>query len=302
MNAPTQLDPLAVATNLIAHTEPQPAAAEPIRDKAQRIFDPAIFRARPDGSAFLNQHGFFMPASRKRGLGLRTLAQIASAQPGAPPVPPAPVPTPPVPVPGPSVPVPSPNPGGPGIGDLPKTSAASAASAPQAWTEAEKAAAGAIPPQSDPSAASAQPGGATAQANAELIDSTEDAAEVWTRATYFGVGMLFKMPEESTPSKAEHEQLRRVAAAYLRSLGFKGSARVAVLLAFAAYLLRFVNKPAAAAKVQAWAVSWKAWLLKKPPAPQSTAAAAAARSPAPSSPRAPSLSPALTSFSERPAA
>ena len=293
MNPPTLIDPAKDAADLIgalpAAPQPAPAAvpsepaapltvtAEPMAappvDRFGHLFRPGFHRTNVDGSPFRGKKGQFMPRGGSR-------SPQAAAQPAATAEPqPQPVPT--------AQPVQS----------APVTPPITEPAAP-AWTDAQRAAAAepAAPAAGSPAAVAA----ATAQA--EIIDSSDDAAEVIALAGFFIIGVIFGAPEEATPPAGEQAHLIKINAALIRSTGWKGSAWWAAGLSWAAYLLRFLRKPVAAAQVQKWVAEIRA----KSPAPDVFGAAvvtAIVNQPKPATaPAAPQAAPTFSGqFIERPA-
>ena len=135
-----------------------------------------------------------------------------------------------------------------------------------AWSAEDKAESSGAPAPADPQKNEASAGGPTqAEATANANDASNDAAEVATRALYFTVGSLINSMDEATPTAAEHENFRLSAAAYFRTLGWKGTALTCFVLRVLAYLLNVAQKPAAAAKVKEWLAEFRA--KKKAPRP-----------------------------------
>jgi len=231
MDTPQLLDPATVAAELIGkpeaapqplalpQTAPEAEALSPFVDKSGNRYRPGFHRANPDGSPFLNRFGNLMPAPKARKPKAET-ALPAESQPKPEPQPPAPV--------------------------QPETKpeAVKPPSAP-AWTEAERTAAAAP-------VAPAVTTAPAAQAEVEVYDSSDDAAEVIALAIFFLIGILFGAPEEATPADGEQKKLVKITAGLIRTTGWKGSAWWAAGLSWSAYLLRFLRKPKAAAKVQGW--------------------------------------------------
>jgi hypothetical protein len=71
-------------------------------------------------------------------------------------------------------------------------------------------------------------------------------------------GVVFDAPEDCTPPLAEHKNMVRAVAAYVRARGWHIAAGFGLALMFAAYLLRIARKPRPAAKVRAWFSSSRA--------------------------------------------
>ncbi|MBW7895163.1 MAG: hypothetical protein H3C27_08615 [Opitutaceae bacterium] len=121
-----------------------------------------------------------------------------------------------------------------------------------------KAAAGAasagsfIPSEVPPEPAPSEPETKAPSANAEVVDHADDAAEVVCRAAQFTAGIALDAPEDCTPAPAEHANMRRATAGYIRAKGWEASAGVALLLVFAAWLLRIGSKPKPQAKIKGW--------------------------------------------------
>lgn len=90
------------------------------------------------------------------------------------------------------------------------------------------------------------------EAHAEIVDHSEDAAEVVCRAAQFGAGMVLDAPEDVTPAPAEHKSMTKATAAYIRTKGWQATAGVALFLVFAAWILRIANKPRPREKIRGW--------------------------------------------------
>ena len=121
-----------------------------------------------------------------------------------------------------------------------------------AWSAADKATA-AAQPEPEPGQTAAQP----APAQQTGPDTSEAAAEVFCRGLYAVLGFALECPEDVTPGKAEHDNMQRATAAYIRAKGWTATAGWGVLLMFAAYLLRLITRPGPSAKVKAWLADWK---------------------------------------------
>ena len=233
MDTPTVLSPDAVAAELLGAqpATPQPTApVQPATEPAPRgqplsAFRKGFHRENPDGSPFRNRYGNFMPRGGRKSSPSAVAVSDTAPQPTAP-IQPVTEPT-------------------AGTVPAPVSEAASQVSAPEkpAWSAAERAAAAstAVPVDSVP-----------ANAQQAEIDTSADAAEVAAEALFFCVGAIFNAHDEATPAKPEAEKLVRVLAAWIRSTGWRGTAGICALLAVVAYLLRFLRKPKASAKVQDW--------------------------------------------------
>ncbi len=125
------------------------------------------------------------------------------------------------------------------------------------WSSAEKTAASAPPPVVDEKKKE-EPAAAAPTSHADISDNSDDASEVFCRAIYTVTGFAFDAPAECQPRPAEHDNMRRAFAAYLRSKGWKSSAGVGIVLMLAAYLLRVLGKPVPAAKLKSWFADWRA--------------------------------------------
>lgn len=134
-----------------------------------------------------------------------------------------------------------------------------------------------VPPAEQPAAAERAP-----DAHAEIVDHSEDAAEVVCRAAQFGAGIVLDAPEDVTPAPAEHKSMTKATAAYIRTKGWQATAGVALFLVFAAWILRVVNKPRPREKIRGWLK-----LDGQPagPSPASQADAAPSKSTAADAPR-----------------
>lgn len=110
-----------------------------------------------------------------------------------------------------------------------------------------------IPPQPPPPPESAaQPPPKSEASSAQAVDHSEDAGEVLCSAVEVAAGVIFDAPEDCTPPVAEHKNMVRAVAAYVRSRGWHIAAGLGVGLMFAAYLLRVVRKPKPGAKLRSW--------------------------------------------------
>jgi membrane-bound lytic murein transglycosylase B len=94
-------------------------------------------------------------------------------------------------------------------------------------------------------------------------------------------GIAFDSPEDCTPPAAEHANMVRAVAAYLRAKGWQAAAGVGILLMFGAYLLRVLRKPKPQAKVREWFSA--ATRARDVTPPEARPAPAAPRQPSPSS-------------------
>jgi hypothetical protein len=233
MNEPLLLDPGTVADDLLSsptiepktETELPKPSVEGAKDPAGRVFDPARYRSRPDGTPFLNKQGYFMPRGGRKP---------SSSTPQPPPAAdPGPVATP----------APEPE--------------------KSAWDATERASAAGetLPPVATPGdpaqAPGAPPNGPNPSAQT-IADTSEDAAELGTRTLYFTVGCVFGSMDEANPEKLEHENLRSALAAYIRTLGWKGTAGTLAFVRVAAYVLKVARKPKGAETVKKWMADFKA--------------------------------------------
>ena len=232
MNEPTLLDPSRVASELmvgvaspapaapvVTFQEPTPPAASRSALRDKRPFDAARFKSNADGSPFVNRAGFYMPKGGKgaHGSAAAPAAEVAPAS-------------------------------APAVESAPAAAPAPVSAAPSApaWSEAEKAAAA----QSVP--AEAVPGSGAVPDPDITVDHSADAAEAICGGAYLIAGVTFDASEDATPGKQEHENLRNVTAAWIRSTGWKGGPLAGMLLGWAAYLMRLVRKPKPAAKMREW--------------------------------------------------
>lgn len=154
----------------------------------------------------------------------------------------------------------SPRPAEPVRSDLPPA-------AETAWSAEERAAAeapGGFPPPEAAAAAS------------EPVDRSTDAAEAVTSALYLVMGAVTGAPDEAVPTAAEHSQLCRSVAAYIRSTGWNGGPLAGMILGLSAWALRTLRKPKSAAAVQKWMEE-----LRRPRAKNVTPPKPAAESPKP---------------------
>lgn len=138
--------------------------------------------------------------------------------------------------------------------------AATSPASPSPLTSPEKSASPASMPTPPPSASfipKEEPARPVAtepapDARAEVVDHADDAAEVVTRGAQFGAGLVFDDPDAGKISEAEHRNMTKATAAYIRTKGWQASAGVALALVFVAWLLRIVSKPGPQAKVKSW--------------------------------------------------
>jgi len=237
MPTPLLLDPGAVADDLIAAPKAPPISSGPdpeVIDTAGRIFDPKLFRRHHDGTPFRNVQGEFMPrGARKNSNGSNGSTDLPAHQEK-------------------NGTAPSAEEVSPGQGPIPSTPEINA------WGATERRQASGIPePAPAPPSPEATPPGASVPAPPIGIDTSEDAAELATRTLYFTAGCFFGDMEEATPDKLEHENLRQSAAAYIRTLGWRGTAGTLMLVRVAAYLLKVARKPKGAATVKKWLEDFK---------------------------------------------
>jgi len=109
-----------------------------------------------------------------------------------------------------------------------------------------------IPKDAPPPAAEGKSEDKSSAAAPAAVDYSNDAGEVVCRATQLIAGIAFDSPEDCTPAAAEHKNMVSATAAYIRMKGWQASAGVALLLVFAAWLLRILSKPKPQAKVREW--------------------------------------------------
>ena len=95
----------------------------------------------------------------------------------------------------------------------------------------------ALPPAESPV------GSAAPDAQVEVVDHADDAAEIITRGAQFGAGLVFDDPDAGTVPAGEHKHMTKATAAYIRAKNWQASAGVALFLVFAAWFLKIVNKP-----------------------------------------------------------
>ncbi len=91
-----------------------------------------------------------------------------------------------------------------------------------------------------------------ADARAEVVDHSDDAAEVACRAAQFAAGVVLDSPEDCTPPPAEHKHMVKATAAYIRSKGWQATAGIGLALMFGAWLLRVLSRPKPMGKVRGW--------------------------------------------------
>lgn len=84
------------------------------------------------------------------------------------------------------------------------------------------------------------------------VDHSDDAGEVVCSSIEVIAGIVFDAPEDCTPAPAEHKNMVRAVAAYIRAKGWQATAGVGILLMFGAYLLRVLRKPKPNATVRRW--------------------------------------------------
>lgn len=118
----------------------------------------------------------------------------------------------------------------------------------------------------------------------QVVDHSDDAAEVGVRAVQFGLGVVLDAPEDVTPAAAEHRQMVKTVSAYVRAKGWQATAGVGLVIMFAAYVLRVLNRPRPMAKVRGW------FSLDAPAAASKAAPASAPKPDEPRAPAAPSSS------------
>lgn len=107
-----------------------------------------------------------------------------------------------------------------------------------------------IPAEEPPPQASADP-----QPSAPpppSVDHSDDAGEVVCSSIEVIAGIVFDAPEDCTPAAAEHKNMVRAVAAYIRAKGWQATAGVGLLLMFGAYLLRVLRKPKPNATIRRW--------------------------------------------------
>jgi len=160
-------------------------------------------------------------------------------------------------------------PGRPVTGAPAEPSPSSPAASP-AWSESERATTKPAPAP-DP-----EKNGAPFAA-VEIVDRSEDAAEVTCRAMETVAGFAWEAPDEWAMSNAERSNAVKALAAWLRAKGWTTTGGWSVLIMFAAWFLKNVGKKESAKRTQTWLERLKAWAGKKPPVTP------AADSPAPAS-------------------
>jgi hypothetical protein len=84
------------------------------------------------------------------------------------------------------------------------------------------------------------------------IEHSDDAAEVVCSALQVVAGIAFESPEDCTPAPAEHKNMVRATAAYIRAKGWQATAGIGLALMFGAFLLKVLRKPKPQAKVREW--------------------------------------------------
>ena len=85
-----------------------------------------------------------------------------------------------------------------------------------------------------------------------VTDHSSDAGEVASRAIQFTAGVILKAPEDCTAAPVEHKHMVNATAAYIRSKGWQTTAGIGLLLMFAAWLLKVMQKPKPQETVRSW--------------------------------------------------
>jgi hypothetical protein len=106
-----------------------------------------------------------------------------------------------------------------------------------------------IPPEEPPAAATEEkPTGEAVR----IVDHSTDAGEVIARGAQLTAGIVFDAPEDCQATDAEHRHMVEATAAWIRSKGWQAAAGVGVLLMFAAWLLKVLQRPKPQAKFRSW--------------------------------------------------
>jgi hypothetical protein len=85
-----------------------------------------------------------------------------------------------------------------------------------------------------------------------IVDYSADAGEVIAHGAQLTAGLVFDAPEDCQATAEEHRHMVEATAAWIRSKGWQAAAGVGLVLMFAAWLLKVLQKPKPQAKFRSW--------------------------------------------------